>query len=61
MTVTTHDRHVGTDDRGVWRPVGDRRRSGGALVAVMKPVDLGDCDDPPGRDRLYLAPTREVR
>ena len=25
----------------VWRAVGDRGRSGSALVAVMKPTDLG--------------------
>jgi hypothetical protein len=44
----------------VGRADGDRRRSGRALVAVMKPADLGDGDDRPGRDRLYLAPARTV-
>ena len=41
MTVSTHDRPVEADDRG-GRADGDRRRSGRALVAVMKPADLGD-------------------
>jgi hypothetical protein len=44
----------------VGRADGDRRRSGRALVAVMKPADLGDGDDRPGRDRLYLAPARAI-
>jgi hypothetical protein len=44
----------------VGRAVGDRGRSGRALVAVMKPADLGDCDDTPGWDRLYLAPAWAV-
>src|SRR4029453_611960 len=44
----------------VGRAVGDGGRSGGALVAVMKPADLGDCDDTPGWDRLYLAPAWAV-
>jgi len=26
----------------------------------MKPTDLGDGDDMPGRDRLYLAPARAL-
>jgi hypothetical protein len=42
------------------RAAGDRGRSGRALVAVMKPTDLGDCDDRPGRDRVYLALARAV-
>src|SRR5262249_14237563 len=37
-----------------------RRRSGGALVAVMEADDLGDGDDAPGRDGLYLAPAWAV-
>jgi len=32
----------------VGRADGDRGRSGGALVAVVKPADFGDCDDPRG-------------
>jgi len=32
----------------VGRADGDRGRSGGALIAVVKPADLGDCDDTPG-------------
>ena len=44
----------------VGRAVGDGGRSGGALVAVMKPADLGDCDDTPGWDRMYLAPAWAV-
>jgi hypothetical protein len=44
----------------VGRAVGDGGRSGGALVAVMKLADLGDCDDTPGWDRLYLAPAWAV-
>jgi hypothetical protein len=39
MTLSTHDRPDEADDRG---------RSGRALVAVMKPADLGDGDDMPG-------------
>jgi hypothetical protein len=31
-----------------------------ALVAVMKPADLGDGDDMPGRDRLYRAPALAI-
>jgi hypothetical protein len=27
---------------------------------MMKPADLGDCDDTPGCDRLYLTPARAV-
>jgi hypothetical protein len=38
---------VETDDGG-GRAGGDRGRSGRALVAVMKPADLGDGDDMPG-------------
>jgi hypothetical protein len=59
MTVSTHGRPVGADDRGGGAD-GDRGRSGRALVAVMKPADLGDGDDMPGRDRLYLAPARAI-
>jgi hypothetical protein len=49
----------GADGRGA-AAGGDRGRSGRALVAVMKPADLGDCDDRPGRDRLYVAPARAI-
>ena len=44
----------------VGRADADRGRSGGALVAVMKPANLGDCDDPPRRNRLYLTPAWAV-
>src|SRR5262245_54481190 len=40
--------------------VASGRRSGGALVAVMKPADFGDYDDTPGQGRLALAPTGAV-
>src|SRR5262245_42940703 len=36
------------------------RRSGGALVAVMKPADFRDYDDTPGQARLDLAPAGAV-
>jgi hypothetical protein len=42
------------------RADGDRGRSGGALVAVVKPADLGACDDTSGWDRLYLTPAWAV-
>ena len=44
----------------VGRAGGDRGRSGRALVAVMKPADLGDGDDMLGSDRLYRAPAWAV-
>jgi hypothetical protein len=44
----------------VGRVDGDGGRSGRALIAMMKPAALGDCDDMPGRDRLYLALPRAV-
>jgi hypothetical protein len=44
----------------MWQAGGDRGRSGCALIAVMKPADLGDCDNRPGQDRLYFAPARAV-
>ena len=59
MTVSTHDRPAWTDDRS-GTGSRDGGLSGGALVAVMKPADLGDCDDTPGWDRLYLAPAWAV-
>ena len=48
MTVSTHDRAVGADDRGGRRAGRDRGRSRRALIPVMKPADLGDSDDMPG-------------
>jgi hypothetical protein len=42
-----------TDSCGV-DAVGERRRSGGALVAVVESADLVDRDDAPGWNRQYL-------
>ena len=47
MAASTHDRPSG-QMIAIGRGDGDRGRSGRALIAVMKPADLGDGDDMPG-------------